>query len=647
LDARQAAWQDRLKKEVRYMSRVRYAMALVLTLTVVLTSLPAASPASAEGAEMQDLLDCWASSLGGREELAAVKTAYVKSKVKIFGLDGTVEEWSTMDGLYHQTVDVGGMFHVETAFDGESAWLLDQNGKVSEMSGDELRAEITSAYLASWSQFFEGRMPGVARYIGVEDSTGLRIVRLQPAGGDSITFYLDAESCLPVRSEQPSHERVLTVVYSDWRSFDGILIPARFSQSTGDPQYDTSGDAVEVHFDEPPPEGIFARPEESAQDFQFAVGTSALGIPIELNTVHIFLQARVNGSDPLWFVLDTGAQSSAVNKDTAGDLGLEMAGKIEGRGAGEGSVEVNLVPDVTFDLPGVKVTGQTVAAVPLARIEELMGRPIDGILGYDFISRFVVEIDYENLKLNLYDKASYRHSGDGAVVPMELEGGTPRIEATIVPQGRDPIQSRVLVDTGANVAVGFARPFTERNDILSTLTKKFLYEGGAGIGGASKSYIGRIPEVDVGGLKFTSPVCGFSMDKGGAGADPNNAGFLGGEILSRCTVVFDYEHGEMILEPNSNFGKPFRADMSGISWTTGGRGDFHTFKVRRLLPDSPGAEAGLEVGDRLVSLDGVPADDLTINALWKFFRSESRDVELTVERDGQSLTKALHLKPLI
>jgi hypothetical protein len=624
----------------------RATLAFVIAV-VAAPLLISAFPAGTDGEDTGEILQRWADSLGGLERLEAAKTIHLRMNVKMFGMDGTIDEWAAEDGRHHMGLDLGGLFHVESVFDGQDGWQLDQNGKVSQLSGADLRGEITAAYLASWSYLLKGRLPGTAEYLGTEEDTGLQVVRFHPDNGDSVTFYLDPERYLPVRSEQPQRERTLTTTYSDWRSVDGILFPGAFTQSTGDPQYNISGELAEAIPNAVVPEATFKKPAEAANDVQFTEGTSALGIPIEMNTVHIFLQARVNGSDPLWFVLDTGAGATALNTATASSLGFNLEGKIEGRGAGEGSVEVNLVPDVSFELPGVKLVGQTVATVPLSRIEELMGRPIDGIFGYDFISRFVVQIDYENLKLNLYDRKSYKYGGEGAIVPMELEDNTPRVEGTVTPPGREPISCRLLVDTGASGAVGFARPFTEKNDLLSALTKKFFHESGFGIGGASKSYVGRMSSVEVGGLDFRDPVCDFSMDEGGAGADPDNAGLLGGEILSRCTVTFDYDRGHMILEPNSKFGTPFQTDMSGIRWTTGGRGDFNSFTVLAVLADSPGAAAGVEVGDKLVSIDGAPADGFTSHALYEYFRQDGREVQLTLDRSGERISKTLRLKPLI
>ena len=49
------------------------------------------------------------------------------------------------------------------------------------------------------------------------------------------------------------------------------------------------------------------KPQATTPDVRFASGQSALKIPIELSKNIILLQAQVNDSRPLWFILDTGA----------------------------------------------------------------------------------------------------------------------------------------------------------------------------------------------------------------------------------------------------------------------------------------------------------------------------------------------------
>jgi len=56
-------------------------------------------------------------------------------------------------------------------------------------------------------------------------------------------------------------------------------------------------------------------------------------------------------------------------------------------------------------------------------------------------------------------------------------------------------------------------------------------------------------------------------------------------------------------------------------------------EVGRVLPDSPGAEAGLEIGDRILSIDGEPAADWEQVSM-AFVTSPEREVHLVVSRDG-------------
>ena len=63
------------------------------------------------------------------------------------------------------------------------------------------------------------------------------------------------------------------------------------------------------------------------------------------------------------------------------------------KGSFVGDAAVGSVHSVTFDLPGVTLQNQPVAVASL-NLDPYLGFRADGILGYDFISTFVVEISY-------------------------------------------------------------------------------------------------------------------------------------------------------------------------------------------------------------------------------------------------------------
>src|SRR5262249_4986314 len=128
-----------------------------------------------------------------------------------------------------------------------------------------------------------------------------------------------------------------------------------------------------------PPAGAFARPADPPPDFRFAAGGEAV-IPIESVGGLLFARARVNGSQPLDFIVDSGAEVTVLNRSRLPPLALTAVGLIGG-GAGGGAAETSFVKGVTSALPGVTLEGQTVTAMPLDDLEGPLGHAIDGVLG--------------------------------------------------------------------------------------------------------------------------------------------------------------------------------------------------------------------------------------------------------------------------
>lgn len=128
-------------------------------------------------------------------------------------------------------------------------------------------------------------------------------------------------------------------------------------------------------------------------------------IPFEFINKHIFIPVRVNDSRPLWFVLDTGDQYAIINLNTAKELGLRLRVQVRVGGAGSQTLTGAFVDDAKFVLQGLKGFIQPVTlALPIGHLAPRLGQDFDGIIGSEFISQFVVEIDYQARVLRLHDK---------------------------------------------------------------------------------------------------------------------------------------------------------------------------------------------------------------------------------------------------
>lgn len=372
-----------------------------------------------------------------------------------------------------------------------------------------------------------------------------------------------------------------------------------------------------------------------AQDYRFASGQQALRIPFETGNNLILVQVRVNNSEPLWFILDTGASYTFIKQRRAQPLGLKLSQnkeEFEGQPFAKG---------VSLSLQGVELLNQTVVAAPTALLEPNLGRAVDGVLGYNVFTDFVVEIDYLARQLNLYQAASYRYKGAGIVFPITIEDNTPFVHARIVQPDNKSTEGKFMIDTGANNALNIFGRFDNSHHISASLPR-LLQSRGVGASGETTARVGRLNRIQLGRFVIKTPVVSF----GGGSPDDIGDGEIGAELLRRFRVVVDYTRRRIILEPNKQFTEAFEASLSGAA-ITGEGADYKTFKVRAVLENSPAAEAGLRPGDIIVAINGKAATEFTLEQLRQMFRQPGREFLLNIKHGDETQQVKIKLRRLI
>ena len=164
------------------------------------------------------------------------------------------------------------------------------------------------------------------------------------------------------------------------------------------------------------------------------------------------------------------------------------------------------------------------------------------------------------------------------------------------------------------------------------------------VGGAIEMQALRVTGLDLGPFHLIAPVAAVPHDTLGALANPEVAGFIGAGILSRFTVDWNYQHETVTLIPNHRYADPFEADASGLRLVAE-EPIWKMIRVSAISPGGPGAEAGLEVGDLLQSVDGKappPLDELT-----KMLSNPGASIGITVLRLGKQSRMTIHLRRLV
>jgi hypothetical protein len=364
-------------------------------------------------------------------------------------------------------------------------------------------------------------------------------------------------------------------------------------------------------------------------------------IPFELATRHIIVSARINQSRPLSFVLDTGASAAIVRMDTATELGLALEGSLSAGGAGPARQEGRFVRDATWRLVGLESLSQPVRmALPLPELPAAIGRDIDGIIGGEVIGRFVVEIDYQARRLTLHDRAAFRYQGSGQTLPLELDDNNhPVLTAVVTMPGGQLLERRFVLDIGSGGAMVFHSPFVREHDLLGSQKATVPAIGMSGAGGRTHGRIGRIESLQLGRFTIANPIAMFSEDKAGAFASAALAGNIGAQIASRFRMFLDYGRRQITLEPAATFADPFDRAFSGMAIRAYGA-DYRTFRVHEVMPSSPATEAGIEVGDIIVSVNGTAATELTLSMLNERLEKPAT-YELRLRRGEQTITITL------
>jgi hypothetical protein len=384
-------------------------------------------------------------------------------------------------------------------------------------------------------------------------------------------------------------------------------------------------------------------PVVPAPNYHFTSGASALGIPFQLSSNFVLVQLRVNSSRPLWFLFST-ASTSVIDTRIAKELGLPVQGNEKSTASG-GSIEAGLISGVSLVLPGVTTFNQTVAVLPLEFLSSILGQPIAGLIGYDFISQFVIEVDYATKKMNVYAPATYRYSGTGDVLPIKFIDKSPFITVRITMQGREAVEGTIELATESSGVLVVQRSFAEAHQLLKSVKGFRLGNVGGSEGSMSRTLQGRVKNIQVGRFMINNPIVSFSQAKADKDATDGDDQ-IGGEVLRRFRLILDYSRQRIILEPNEHLAEPVEADMSGFELVAEGA-DLKTLTINEVLANSPAAEAGLQEEDELSAINGRLVTELSLEQIRQMLKQEGKECVLSLKRGTQTIQVKLKLRRLI
>jgi hypothetical protein len=597
--------------------------------------------------DAQKVIDRYITATGGKDAFLAERSSHSKATLKAFGLAGANETWSERPNKSASVTSIGPIT-IRAGYDGTTAWRIDQNGKFSKQDGKDLEEAASTSWFENDAWLMADQGGGDITLAGTQkDSTSTySVLTVTPPVGRVREMWFDTKTGFLTRMVTKSDTRTVITTMSDYRAVQGRTRPFKTVLSiAGMPANDAVATLDSLWINQAIPAQTFAPPVDAASAVRFLKTPGRATLPMRYGERHVWLQVSVNGRPPEDFLLDTGASVTVIDSAAAARYGLQVQGHMHAMGAGAaGGASFSSVDSIRVmgpDGDGVTLASQNVAVLSLNPfLEPFFWRPISGVLGYDFISRFANRVDYDGQTLTLYDPKTFKYEGKGTAVPMTLAGNIPVVKAKL----DGAYEGDFRLDVGSGSTVDVHGPFAKKNDLQSKLGKTVKVTGG-GFGGTFSSTLGRMQKMEIGPYSWSAPLVAVPDAETGGLASEDYAGNIGNQVLERFTATFDYDHRTVYLEPGKRYGSRDRFSMAGVQIAKMKEG----YLAVQVLPGSAAQAAGLKELDRVQSIDGKPIGSYRPDDLQKLFEDGAPGTSHTIEvlRDGNSKKLTLKLKELI
>jgi hypothetical protein len=309
--------------------------------------------------------------------------------------------------------------------------------------------------------------------------------------------------------------------------------------------------------------------------------------------------------DSLNFIFDTGCGGISLDSTTASRLKLVPRATAHTIRGIAGLRPEALLDGMRLQFGRVVLDSVTMQVNNYDLLTSLYGEQIDGILGYTFFSRYLVRVDYDSCRMEMYSKGPVKYPKGGYLWRAHLVG-LPMMEGRLS-DGRD-VNSRFFFDTGAGLCLLFSSNFTTDSAIFGPKKKRPVRAEGAGVGGKKEMQLTTLKNFSIGPFRFHHIPTYVFDDNYDVTNYPQLGGLIGNDLLRRFNLILNYDRSEIYLVPNGSYYQPFDYSYSGVTIALiEGK-----IVVTDVMKDSPAEQAGFREGDIVLEVNGDARQDVQV-----------------------------------
>lgn len=352
----------------------------------------------------------------------------------------------------------------------------------------------------------------------------------------------------------------------------------------------------------------------------------------------VIVHATLDGfSDSLNFVLDTGSGGISLDSTTAAEykLAKKMTDKTVRGIAGMKTVEFTY--DHSIHLPGLTVDHLDFHINDYDILTSAYGIRIDGIMGYSFLRRYLVSINYETHTFDVYSPGSYKYPRGGYLLHPQFTT-LPMQQVSI--KDNTGVTGKFYFDTGAGLCMLLNEDLVQDSSLLKSKRKLYPTEA-EGLGGKKAMSLTVIKEVRLGPYRFRNvPVYVFD-DEFNITSYPVLGGLIGNDILRRFNVILNYPEQQIYIRPNKHFLDSFDYSYSGLGmYIIDG-----AITVTDIMKKSPAEAAGFEIGDIVIGVENNLSGN--IQTYKTLLQNAGAKIKVLISRNGDLKILTIKIRDIL
>ncbi|MGH2552138.1 MAG: aspartyl protease family protein [Chitinophagaceae bacterium] len=310
----------------------------------------------------------------------------------------------------------------------------------------------------------------------------------------------------------------------------------------------------------------------------------------------VILQAKFGDfSDTLNFILDTGSSGISLDSTTAEYLQLKPIPTERTIRGIAGIRKVSFLYDQQILFPGLRIDSLNFHINNYAILTAVYGERIDGIIGFAVLSRYIVKLDYDSMRISFHTKGTVRYPRGGYLLKPVINQ---LLAQSVRVRDVNAVSSRFIYDMGAGVCMMLSRDFIDDSTFIDKRKKSWIKEG-EGLGGKIDMELMVIKEVKLGPYRFRNVPIFIFDDVNNVTSYPYMGGLIGNDILRRFNVILNYDKSDIYIVPNSHYNDAFDYSYSGVElYLVDGQ-----ILVGDVAKGSPAELAGLKEGDQVLAVN--------------------------------------------